>query len=103
MDLDPNISIDSTLPPVPPDSTRTDTVTASSITIPAHGIPWRAFLQLNFTQAVLLCLVILSLTATIALMHEDKIPNDYITWMEGMTAGLITGLTVSMQSKGSKP
>lgn len=64
----------------------------------SDGMSWRAWIQLNFTPFVLLVIVLLSLTATVSLMHEALIEDKYVTWLEGFSAGAMTSLAVSLKS-----
>lgn len=60
---------------------------------------WSCWLQGNFTPIVLFFMVVISLVATVILMHEDKIDDKYVTWLEGFCGGAMTSLAVSL--KGS--
>lgn len=64
-------------------------------------ISWRAWVQANFTPLTLLGLVVLSLIATVSLMHEDAISDKYVTWLEGFCMGAMTSLALALRTAAS--
>jgi len=71
----------------------------------AQSIPscrsWRCWFQDNFTALALFSLLIICLALLILLMHEDKIDDKYVTWMEGFTAGIFSALMLALKGATS--
>lgn len=68
---------------------------------PKDGQSWRAFSQSNFTAVVLLGLLMLSMASVVVLMHEDKIDDKYVTWLEGFAMGVFSTLNLALRSANS--
>ena len=62
---------------------------------------WRCWTQSNFTALALLWIVLLSFLATVILMHEDRIEDKYVTWLEGFCGGAMTSLAVALKTSSS--
>lgn len=67
------------------------------------GVSWRCWVQQNLTVLILLWLVGVSFFATVILMHEAKIDDKYVTWLEGFCGGATTSLAVAMKSSNPSP
>lgn len=65
------------------------------------GKSWRTFSQENFTAVALLGLLLFALVALIVLMHEDKIDDKYVTWLEGFAAGVFSTLNLALRGSNS--
>ena len=62
---------------------------------------WRCWIQANFSVIVLFVILMVSLLATIILMHEEVIADKYVIWLEGWDAGILTSLGVALKSDQS--
>lgn len=62
---------------------------------------WRCWFQQNLTPIVLFLFVLLGFLSTVGLMHEEKIDDKYVTWLEGFTMGAMTSLAVALKNSGS--
>ena len=65
------------------------------------GLSWRAFTQGNFTAVVLLGLLLMSMASVVVLMHEEKIDDKYVTWLEGFAMGVFSTLNLALRSANS--
>ena len=63
---------------------------------------WRCWFQQNFSVILLSILLIMSVFATLTLMHEESIADKYVIGLEGWDAGLLTALGVALKPDGSK-
>lgn len=59
---------------------------------------WRCWIQANFSAILLFSLLMVSLFATLVLMHEEIIADKYVIWLEGWDAGLLTSLGVALNT-----
>lgn len=58
-------------------------------------------MQANSSVLLLFIFLIVAFGATIVLMHETKIPDEYAKWAQGFTEGILTGLTLAMRPPGA--
>ena len=77
-------------------------------TIPTTADPpncrcWRCWSQDNFTAVALFGVLIGSIALLVILMHEDKIDDKYVTWMEGFVAGVFSAWTLALNRPADKP
>lgn len=59
---------------------------------------WKCWLQDNFTSVALLFLVVVVLCLVVVLMHEAKIDDKYVTWLEGFAGGAFSTWTLSLKT-----